>query len=261
MSPRLTKPVVHGRDHAPGGSDPIPGGLGHTIQDEAVNLTQRAKLNFVGAGVTATDDSANNRTTVTIPGGGAAAVYHPRFVVATVNGLTVPSGVGAWQVPFPLTEIITNDVNGLSGFGTPQGYWIPSGSTSWVGDHFANAAGTGNPFQIRADTATGHTAGLYLITVGMTCGPNNTQTITVSVALPRSGGANGSGAPPFGITYAEPVTFAWPLPQQWTRTLWVHITDAAVVFPPDDIGVSLTYNGAEAITADLAISCTRLNLA
>lgn len=46
------------------------GGLPHTIQDEGVSETQRANLNFVGAGVTVTDDSVNNATVVTISGGG-----------------------------------------------------------------------------------------------------------------------------------------------------------------------------------------------
>lgn len=45
-------------------------GSGHTIQDEGTPLTTRANLNFVGAGVTVTDDSGNNATVVTISGGG-----------------------------------------------------------------------------------------------------------------------------------------------------------------------------------------------
>lgn len=39
---------------------------GHVVQDEGVDLPQRAKLNFVGAGVTVTDDVGG--TTVEIPG-------------------------------------------------------------------------------------------------------------------------------------------------------------------------------------------------
>jgi hypothetical protein len=46
------------------------GGGGHVIQDEGTPLTARANLNFVGAGVTATDDAGNNATVVTIPAGG-----------------------------------------------------------------------------------------------------------------------------------------------------------------------------------------------
>lgn len=41
-----------------------------TVQDEGVDLTRRRTLDFAGAGVTATDDAANERTLVTIPGGG-----------------------------------------------------------------------------------------------------------------------------------------------------------------------------------------------
>lgn len=43
------------------------GGGGHTIEDEGTPLTQRTKLNFVGAGVTVTDDSGDDATVVTIP--------------------------------------------------------------------------------------------------------------------------------------------------------------------------------------------------
>lgn len=46
----------------------ISGGSGHTIQDEGVSLTARTNLNFVGGGVVATDDAANNATKITISG-------------------------------------------------------------------------------------------------------------------------------------------------------------------------------------------------
>lgn len=42
-------------------------GLGHTVEDEGVALATRSKLNFVGSGVTATDDLANDASKVTIP--------------------------------------------------------------------------------------------------------------------------------------------------------------------------------------------------
>ena len=45
-------------------------GGGHTIEDEGTPLTQRTKLNFVGAGVTVTDDSGDDATVVTITSGG-----------------------------------------------------------------------------------------------------------------------------------------------------------------------------------------------
>ena len=47
-------------------------GSGHTIEDEGTPLTQRTSLNFVGAGVTVTDDAGNDATVVTIPSVAAA---------------------------------------------------------------------------------------------------------------------------------------------------------------------------------------------
>ena len=45
---------------------------GHTIQEEGSSLTQRTKLNFIGAGVTATDDSGNDATKITVTPTGAS---------------------------------------------------------------------------------------------------------------------------------------------------------------------------------------------
>lgn len=44
---------------------------GHRIIDEGTPLAQRPKMKFTGAGVTVTDDGANDQTVVTIGGGGA----------------------------------------------------------------------------------------------------------------------------------------------------------------------------------------------
>jgi hypothetical protein len=52
---------------------PLGGGSAHVIQYNTVAQTQRANLNFTGAGVVITDDAVNNRTTVTIAGGGGGS--------------------------------------------------------------------------------------------------------------------------------------------------------------------------------------------
>lgn len=41
---------------------------GYTLQEEGTSLTARTTINFVGPGVTATDDATNAKTVVTIPG-------------------------------------------------------------------------------------------------------------------------------------------------------------------------------------------------
>ena len=74
-----------------------PPGAG-TIQDEGVARPQRSIVNFVGAGVTATDDSANSRTVITIPGGGGngvtAFMTAAAFNTQTSNGTTNPNNYG-----------------------------------------------------------------------------------------------------------------------------------------------------------------------
>jgi hypothetical protein len=42
-------------------------GGGHSVEEEGTPLTARSKLNFVGAGVTATDDSGDDASVITIP--------------------------------------------------------------------------------------------------------------------------------------------------------------------------------------------------
>lgn len=48
------------------GSGDLTVSWGHTIQDEGTSLTQRTKLNFIGASVTVEDDAVNDATKVTI---------------------------------------------------------------------------------------------------------------------------------------------------------------------------------------------------
>jgi hypothetical protein len=62
------------------------------VQNQGSNLPARGTLDFTGAGVTASDDPGNNRTLVTIPGGGAvgatttARMYRNAAFVGTAGG-------------------------------------------------------------------------------------------------------------------------------------------------------------------------------
>ena len=58
-------------------------GGGHVIEDEGIPLTQRATINFTGAGVTAID--AGGKTVVTIPGGGGSG-FTELVATGAVNG-------------------------------------------------------------------------------------------------------------------------------------------------------------------------------
>jgi len=88
----------------------VGGGGGHIIADEGTPLAARAKLDFAGAGVTATDDSAGNRTLVMIPGGGGGAIASMTvtdFQTATSNG-TVQGGLSAVRLRDGLYECLWN---------------------------------------------------------------------------------------------------------------------------------------------------------
>ncbi len=122
-------------------------GNGHVIQDEGIALTQRANLNFVGAGVTVTDDLGNDASVVNITSGGggeandganvgagAGLVYRDK-TLTTLNFKSLAQGSGI---------TITNNADDITiaatgGGGIPEpaddtyGY-LREGSTSnqWV---------------------------------------------------------------------------------------------------------------------------------
>jgi hypothetical protein len=77
---------------------PPPTVSGHEIQDESIALTQRNVLDFQGAGVTVTDDPINEKTVVTIPGGGGGGTWYPTSITlgdTIANGASAAASVGA----------------------------------------------------------------------------------------------------------------------------------------------------------------------
>jgi hypothetical protein len=71
----------------------ISGGVsGHVIQDEGVSLTQRQNLNFVGAGVTVTDNLGSNSSVVTINGGASVTSLTNAQMLALIAANTVSAG-------------------------------------------------------------------------------------------------------------------------------------------------------------------------
>jgi hypothetical protein len=71
----------------------------------AVGLTRRAKINFTGGGVRASDNPSTQSTDVTIAGGGLTTVIHG--VSATVAAWTL----GRFDVVAPATATLSNGVN------------------------------------------------------------------------------------------------------------------------------------------------------
>ena len=90
---QLTDVVLSGLTQDARGNYILGGGGGHTIEDEGTPLTQRTKLNFVGVGVTVTDDAGDDATVVTIPTGGAVDSVNTR--TGAVTGLAENSDLVA----------------------------------------------------------------------------------------------------------------------------------------------------------------------
>jgi len=65
---------------------------GHVIQDEGISLTQRVNLNFVGAGVTVTDNLASNSSVVTINGGASVTSLTNAQILTLISSSTVSAG-------------------------------------------------------------------------------------------------------------------------------------------------------------------------
>jgi len=101
--PRLSDarvPLPHAVTHQNGGVDGInvtdlPGVLAEaqrvTVQDEGNPVATRTELNFIGPGVSVSDDVANDRINITIPGGAAARIFTGEVaVVFDGNGNLIP---------------------------------------------------------------------------------------------------------------------------------------------------------------------------
>lgn len=74
-----------------------------TVQDEGAPLTQRSTINFVGAGVTVTDDGVS-KTTVTIPGGGGGS---GGWTITTQSGASYSATNGDYVLINTATQTVT----------------------------------------------------------------------------------------------------------------------------------------------------------
>jgi len=126
------------------------GGGGYsTIQDEGVSLTQRTTIDFVGAGVTATD--TGSKTQVSIPGGAGSSW--------TETEVDFGAGANIWDKNFTITDagvtaaskvIIVPSGNTATG--------RAAGDTQWDNVTYSAVAGNGS-FTVYAISATGPITG------------------------------------------------------------------------------------------------------
>lgn len=117
-----------------------------TVDDEGTVVSSvRNTLNFVGAGVTATDDVTNNRVNVTVPGVTGPTLYHVYSAVG--QGKFLDIGVGGtpptnWYQPSFVDSAWGASVNPAASY--PGGGWgTPSGS-AWLAASGASSFPTDN---------------------------------------------------------------------------------------------------------------------
>jgi hypothetical protein len=139
------------------------GGGYDRIQDEGVNLPQRKIINFVGAGVTATDDALNQKTIVTIPGAVIIPITYAQSVTLVSTNSLQPGGFyyitdasSTYVQNGVIVQALTNNtfsINGVGNFlnadyngvgnyssttptysGTNYGIWANNLPTSSIGD-------------------------------------------------------------------------------------------------------------------------------
>lgn len=118
----MSKITLNGVDYMGGG-----GSGGHTIIDQSGNaMPSRTGLQFIGASVT--DDSVNNKTVVTVTGGGGSVHYSTsEQVIGTwIDGKPLYEKTINYGA-LPSTPNIERDVN----------HGIPDVDTIWIADGFA----------------------------------------------------------------------------------------------------------------------------
>jgi hypothetical protein len=184
------------------------GGGGITlVQDEGIALPVRTILNFIGAGVTATDDAGSSRTNVTITGGGGGGAVTSVFtrigdVIAATGDYTAAQ--------------VTNAVSVLGSYADPA--WITSLAYAKITG--APAAGVPTSRQVIAGT-------------GMSGGGALTADVTLN-ALPMiaSGASGRGGTVPTPGASAGTAKFlredaTWVAPPNTAQTPWLSHIDGA----------------------------------
>ena len=147
------------------------------IQNQGTNLSLRSYLDFVGAGVTASDDSANNRTIVTIPGGGTSTVSS---VFARTGAIVAVAG------DYTAAQV-TNAVDQTQVYSNPS--WISSFPWSKVSGAPSFITGVGSQLNgslIGTQPALNFIPGVNA-SIGMSNDPVNSRvTITINALFPIS---------------------------------------------------------------------------
>ena len=125
-------------------------GLPNVVQDEGTPLTVRPALNFIGAGVTATDNLVNNRTNVTIPGQTpwTSNIDGGNFVLNNTNKI----GIGITSLPTNLLHVRIATAGFITASTTTTGIFLENSGSAYV--EVASNTGSAGIIFSRSKTTT-----------------------------------------------------------------------------------------------------------
>jgi len=167
-----------------------------TIQEEGSNLAAQSTLNFIGGGITATNDGANSRTNVTLDATlNALAAYNTdgiltqtaadtfvgRTLTAPAAGFTITDPAGVAGNP---TFVLANDLAALEGLAS-TGFAVRTASDTWAqrtitgtSDRISITDGNGVSGNPTIDIASGYVGQASITTLGtITTGTWNGTTV------------------------------------------------------------------------------------
>lgn len=155
-----------------------------TVQDEASDLTQRAKINFTGTGVTCVDNGGASRTDCTIPSGADTAPV----VTTTATTVVIPNGAFAFCGNVQHTFGGPSTLTVTSGTGT---VWVALNCTQaiprWDFLHNVTASVTSGSATAQSGITSIATGYVLYATVPVTAGAVGSATMAFGRALGGAG--------------------------------------------------------------------------
>lgn len=161
---------------------------GITVQEEGTNLTSRSIINFVGAGITATDDSANSRTNITLDADLSAIAS-----LAGTSGFLKKTAADTWSLDTN-TYLTGNQSITLSGDASGSGttaITVTLANSGVTAGTYNNSATAVTPFTVDAKgrvTGTGSAVTITPAWSSITSKPTTLSGFGITDALALSGG-------------------------------------------------------------------------
>jgi len=237
------------------------GSAGHTIREESTPLTARTNLSFIGAAITATDNSAANSTDVTVTAPAmSGAVANGVVIASSATAVTTTAALTNGQIVIgstgaaPVAGTITSPAGNLTvtvGAGTIQ--LAIASSATLAGSPTVTSFTNMNHTHVSA--AQGGTLTDAALSAPVTVAKGGTGVGTLT-GLIKGNGTAAFTAAVSGTDYQAPLGFT-PVPN--TLTINGIALTSNVTLTPTSIGLGNVTNGAQLLraAADFALFATK----